>query len=161
MSGVSVTGAREAPFRTAAAARHQRRLAVRRVIVSVLIVGLSIWLAGAAQAPGTGLVQRVLLLVIAALLPLHLFFWQLGGIKLVDAAKRVAKPLAILLVFLALGTSPLVLYPLGLVAVLVALATGGGAATPALAVSGLLMLSPIILILAIALMFMASGYKGG
>jgi hypothetical protein len=55
----------------------------------------------------------------------------------------------------------MVLYPLGALAVLVAMLTGGGAAAPALTVAGLLMLSPIFAILLVALMFILSGYKGG
>jgi hypothetical protein len=54
--------------------------------------------------------------------------------------------------YAGLASSPLTLYPLGLLAVIVALFSGG-AAGPALAVSGLLMLSPILAILGIGLMF--------
>lgn len=104
--------------------------------------------------------MRALMWLVAALLPLHLFFWQLGGINLIDrfpAAPRQAKAAVALI---ALGASPMVLYPLGLLAVAASF-FAGGAATPALAVSGVLLLSPIIAIVLIALMFILSGRKGG
>ena len=142
-------------------AKHKRRLLVRRIVLSALIVGLSTWLAAAAQSPTSGLVERLLLWLLAVLLPLHLVFWQLDGIRLLDRGRGLPKPLKIVIAYTALGSSPMVLYPLGAIAIVVALVSGGGAATPALAVSGLLMLSPIFAIVIIALMFMASGYKGG
>ena len=141
--------------------KHRRRLLATRLILSAVIVGLSVWLAGAAQSPSSSLIESALLLLLAALLPIHLFFWQLGGIKLLDRARRLPRPLAIVIAYAALASSPMVLYPLGALAVVVALFAGGGAATPALAVSGLLMLSPIFLIVGIGLLFVLSGYKGG
>ena len=83
-----------------------------------------------------------------------------GGIKLLDRSKTLPKPMRTFVALSALAASPMVLYPLGLIAVAVALFSGG-AAGPALAVTGGLMLSPIIAMLAIALLFVLSGYKGG
>ncbi|MFL6735320.1 MAG: hypothetical protein ACJ8EY_11590 [Sphingomicrobium sp.] len=156
MSGLPVVEEGPAPRRAGPSAAHKRRLLVRRVILSGLILALTMWLIGAAQAESSGPVERILLRVLAALLPIHLFFWQLEGIRLIDRARKLAKPLAIAVAYLALASSPMVLYPLGLLAVVVSLFGGGGAAAPALAVTGTLMLSPIIAIILIALMFMTS-----
>ena len=100
------------------------------------------------------------MLLIAVLLPLHLVLWQLGGIKLLDRTRGWPRPVLAAVALAALAASPMVLYPLGLIAIAVALFSGG-AAGPALAVTGGLMLSPIIALLVIALMFVLGGYKGG
>ena len=121
--------------------------------MSLLVAALTAWLAGAALSPQTATLPRVLLLALAVLLPLHLVLWHLGGIKLIDELRSWPKPLQMPLVFLGLGTSPIVLYPLGLLALLVALFSGD-VAGPALAVTGVVMLSPIIAIVGIAVMFM-------
>lgn len=149
------------PGRRERSAKHKWRMLIHRTILSALIIALSTWLAAAAQSPTSGIVERVLLLVLAVLLPLHLIFWQLEGIRLLDRARKFPRPVAIVIAYTALACSPMALYPLGAIAIVMALVSGGGAATPALAVSGLLMLSPIFAIVIIALMFMASGYKGG
>jgi CheY-like chemotaxis protein len=147
--------------REAQAAAWASRLRVRRVIVSALVIVLSAWLANAALSPSSGLVEQFVLLLMAVLLPLHLVFFQLDGIRILDRIRHWPKPFKLTLVLLAMAASPLVLYPVGLIAILVAIFAGGGAAAPALAVTGTLMLSPIIAIFVIALMFMLSGYKGG
>src|SRR4051794_8674757 len=118
------------------AERHAQRLRGRRIVLAVVAVMLSGWLAGAAQSPSSGLIERILLLAIAVMIPLHVMFWQLG-FGVLDRATRWPRPLALPIALLALATSPMVLYPLGAIAVLVSLFAGGGAATPALAVSGL------------------------
>ena len=161
MPGVPISEGQAPAGRRERSSKHKRRMLIHRIVLSALIIALSTWLAAAAQSPSSGIAERVLLLLLAVLLPLHLIFWQLEGIKLLDRARKVARPLAVAVAYVALACSPMVLYPLGAIAVLVALVSGGGAATPALAVSGLLMLSPIFALVIIALMFMASGYKGG
>jgi hypothetical protein len=140
---------------------HARRLRNRRIIVSALIVGLTLWLAGAALAHSSGPIEKALLLLMATLLPIHLVMWQLGGMNHLNQARGSPRALQVAVALIALGSSPLVIYPVGALAVLVAIFSGGGAAAPALTVTGLLMLSPIILLLLIALLFVASGYKGG
>ena len=138
--------------------RHARRLLIFRLILSALILGLSAWLVAAARAPSSGPVEQIFLLVIAVLLPLHLVMWQLGGFRILDRLpRRLKAPVALI----ALAASPMVLYPLGALAVLVAIFSGGGAAAPALTVTGLLMLSPIFALVLIAILFALSGYKGG
>jgi hypothetical protein len=142
------------------ASRHARKLRVRRIIVVAIAAVLTIWLASAAQSPASGPIERVLLLAIALLVPLHVVAFQLDGYRILDR-KGIPRRLRGALAVLMLCASPMVLYPLGLIALLVSLFSGGGAAAPALAVSGLVLLSPIILLLAIALMFALHGYKGG
>jgi hypothetical protein len=92
---------------------------------------------------------------------LHVFVWQLGGHHLLDNGVKIPRKLKGALALVMLGVSPMVLYPLGLIALLVSFFVGGGAAAPALAVTGLVLLSPIIMLLGIALMFALHGYKGG
>lgn len=141
--------------------KHRRRLLIHRTILSALIFGLSVWLVGAAQSPTSGPIERALMLVIAVLLPIHLVMWQLGGVRLLERMRSWPKPLVKVIALLLLAASPMVLYPLGAIAVLVAIFSGGGAAAPALTVTGLLMLSPILLMLVIALMFIVHGRKRG
>ena len=140
---------------------HARRLLINRTILSVLILGLTAWLAAAALAPSSGPVERFFLILIATLLPIHLVMWQLGGINILDRMPRWPRKAKAAVALVALAAGPMVLYPLGAIAVLVAIFSGGGAAAPALTVTGLLMLSPIIAMVVIALMFALSGYKGG
>jgi hypothetical protein len=140
---------------------HKRRLLITRLILSALILGLTAWLIAAARSPSSGPLERALLWLIAVLLPIHLVMFQLNGIMLLDRLPRRPRQLKAAVALIALAASPMVLYPLGAIAVLVAIFSGGGAAAPALTVTGLLMLSPILALLLIAVMFALSGYKGG
>ena len=140
---------------------HARRLLIHRLVLSALILGLSVWLVGAAQSATSGPIERALMYLIAVLLPVHLLVFQLEGVRLLDRIRDWPKPLIKAVALLMLAASPMALYPLGAIAVLVAIFSGGGAAAPALTVTGLLMLSPIFALLLIALMFALSGYKGG
>jgi hypothetical protein len=132
-------------------------LTVRRVILSALILALAAWLVRAAMAPSSGPVERVLLLLLAILLPLHLVFFHLGGTRLLELMRGWPRPFQAVVAYVALAASPMVLYPLGLIALAVSL-FAGGAATPALAVAGGLMLAPIVLILGLG-MLMALAHK--
>jgi hypothetical protein len=138
--------------------QHRRRRAIGRAVVSVIILSLTAWVAGAALAPSTGPIARVLLLVIAVLLPLHLVFWQLNGMRVLDRMKGWPRPTRASVAMVGLAASPMTLYPLGLLAVVVALFSGG-VATPALAVTGVLMLSPILAIVVLGLMFTVSRHR--
>jgi hypothetical protein len=131
-------------------------LLIFRIVLCAVVAALAAWLLQAARAPSSGVVERVLLLVLAVLLPVHLVLWQLGGIRLLDRLPQLRGSLALL----ALAASPIVLYPLGLVAIAVSV-FAGGTASPALALTGTLMLSPIIALVLIALMFILGRYKGG
>jgi hypothetical protein len=135
-------------------------LRVRRFIMCVLAAVLTAWLLGVAMSPSTGLVQRVLLLAIAVLIPIHVVMWQLEGSRLLGRMRGWPRPVAVSVALVALAASPMVLYPLGLIAVAVSLFSGGASA-PALAVSGVLLLSPLILLFLIAMMFVIGGHKGG
>jgi hypothetical protein len=139
-------------------ARHARKIAFRRVLLSLVVLALAAWLVAAANAPGTALPIRALLLLIATLLPIHLLFWQWEGTKRIGGSSW-PRPLKVTMMLVALAASPMVLYPLGLIAVGASL-FAGGSATPALAVSGGLMLSPLILLFLIALMFVLGRRKG-
>jgi hypothetical protein len=133
---------------------------ITRVIMAVIIMALTVWLVGAARSPGITPGTQVLLAVLAVILPLHLILWQLGGVKLLDRMRSWPKPIIAAATLLMLASSPMVLYPLGLLAVVLA-AFAGGIAGPALAVTGTVMLLPIFLLVGIALLFVISGYKGG
>jgi hypothetical protein len=140
-----------------ASPRPPRRLTVRRTILSALILSLAAWLVSAANAPSSGPIERILLLLLAVLLPLHLVFFQLDGMRLLERTRGWPRALRAAALCLALAASPMVLYPLGLIAIAVSL-FAGGAATPALAVAGGLMLAPIVLILGLGLL-MALAHK--
>jgi hypothetical protein len=162
MSGVPVIEpSLDQPRRRTVSPKHRRRLQIHRAILSLLILGLSVWLVGAAQSATSGPIERALMYLIAVLLPVHLVVFQLEGVRLLDRIRDWPKPLIKTIALLMLAASPMVLYPLGVIALLVAIFSGGGAAGPVLTVTGLLMLSPIIVLILIALMFIASGYKGG
>lgn len=141
-------------------ARHAQRLRVRRVILVLLAAALTAWLIGAARQPSSGPVERGLLWLLAILLPIHVLAFQLDGIRWLTASPRLPQKLRAAAALIALCASPMVLYPLGLLAIAVSLFSGG-AASPALAVTGLVLLLPIIAIGVILLMFIAGGYKGG
>jgi hypothetical protein len=141
-------------------ARPTRRLRVRRVVVVLLAAALTAWLVGAARAPSTGAVERPLLWLLAVLLPVHVLAFQLDGIRWLTSSSRLPPKLRAAAALVALCASPMVLYPLGLLALAMSL-VAGGTASPALAVTGLVMLLPIIAIGVIALMFIAGRYKGG
>jgi hypothetical protein len=149
------------PEREERAVKHRRRLRIRQVILSALILSLAGWLVIAARSPSSGPIERILLILIAIVVVIHLVVWQLDGVRLLSRMRGWPKAIATPVALLMLAASPMVLYPLGALAVLVAILSGGGAAAPALTVAGLLMLSPIFAILLIALMFILSGYKGG
>ena len=148
------------PDREAQASAWAKRLRVRRFILCVLASILTAWLVGAAMSPSAGMVQRVLLWAIAVLVLIHVVMWQLEGIKLLDRMRGWPKPATASVALIALAASPMVLYPLGLIALAVSLFSGGASA-PALAVSGVLLLSPIILLFLIAMMFVIGGHKRG
>ncbi len=90
----------------------------------------------------------------------HVVVFQLEGLHLFDRIRTWPRPLAVPAALLAMAATPMVLYPLGLLALGVALVAGPPAA-PALAVSGLLVLSPLIAIAVIALMVVVGRHKGG
>ena len=142
-------------------AKHWRRLRIRQVIVSALILILAGWLVLAARSPSSGPIERTLLILIATVVVVHLLVWQLDGARLLSRMRNWPKAIVTPVALLMLASSPMVIYPLGALAVLAAMLSGGGAAAPALTAAGLLMLSPIFAILLIALMFVLSGYKGG
>ncbi len=142
-----------------ASPKHRRRLLLFRLALCVVVAALVSWLVGAARAPSSGVLERGLLWLLAALLPVHLVLWQLGGISLLDRVpgrRRLKAAVALV----ALAASPMVLYPLGLVAVALSL-FAGGTASPALAVTGTLVLSPLLALGLIAAMFILGRYKGG
>lgn len=146
------------PERPGRSPRHRRRQLRFRLVLSVLILGLSAWLVGAALSPTSGWLERPLLLLIAALLPLHLWFYHLNGTAVLHRMRGWPRPIQGAVAMVALAASPMLLYPLGLMAIAVSL-FAGDAATPALAVTGLLMLSPIIAIVLLGLMFALSRHK--
>ena len=146
------------PVRRGPSPQHRRRQRVFRLLFSALVLGLSAWLVSAALSPSSGWVERPLLLLIAVLLPLHLVFFHLNGIKVLDRIRGWPRPLKSIVAIVALAASPMLLYPLGLIAIGVSL-FAGDAATPALAVTGGLMLSPIIAIVLLGVMFALGRHK--
>jgi hypothetical protein len=162
MFGVPITGLSVEPrLPRTPSPTHRRRSLIHRTVLSILILSLSAWLVNASLAASSGPIERALMLLIAVLLPIHLVMWQLDGIKLLDRLPHWPRQLKGVVALIALAAGPMVLYPLGAIAVLVAIFSGGGAAAPALTVTGLLMLSPIFAIILVALMFALSRYKGG
>ena len=111
------------------------------------------------MAPATGPIAGGLMVLIAFLLPIHLVLWRLGGIRLLQRMQQWPRPVRASFGLLAMAASPMVLYPLGLLAVIVALVTDGGAGS-ALAVAGGLMILPVIAIFAVGLLFALSRTKG-
>jgi hypothetical protein len=147
-----------APGRPHRSGQHKPRRPFRVVLASIVVV-LAAWLITTSMAPATGLFTRGLMLLIACLLLVHLVLWQFGAISVVERVKRWPRPLAVAFGLLAMASSPMAIYPLGLLAVVVALITGGTAGS-ALGVAGGLMILPVVAIFAIGLLFALSRHKG-
>lgn len=146
--------AREAARRASAPVR-QRRL---RLVLLALGGLLCAWLIGAALSPGAAGFERLLLSANAAVLLIHLLFWQAGLIKALDRLPKAFQGYAALF---ALIGSPVVIYPLGLFTMaFVALFGSGGSGAAALGVAGAVMLLPIAAIGILGLLFALHAWAG-
>jgi hypothetical protein len=133
-------------------AKHKRRLRARRAILALCTAALVAWLVASALSPEIDFAARFLLFLLAALVGLHVVFWQLSGHSWWS---RLPRPMDRVLTLLALATAPVVLYPVGMIAVVAAFSIGG-AAWPALATAGALILSPIVAIVLLGVAFALS-----